>query len=88
NAKRSGVVSLPSGLQYEVLKAGGNGPKPTLNNKVKCHYHGTLTSGEVFDSSVERGEPITFSLAQVIQGWQEALQLMTVGSKWKIYVPA
>ncbi|MEI5604420.1 FKBP-type peptidyl-prolyl cis-trans isomerase, partial [Streptomyces brasiliscabiei] len=70
NAKRSGVVSLPSGLQYEVLKAGGNGPKPTLNNKVKCHYHGTLTNGEVFDSSVERGEPITFSLAQVIQGWQ------------------
>ncbi|MGL4359724.1 MAG: FKBP-type peptidyl-prolyl cis-trans isomerase [Sediminibacterium sp.] len=88
NAKRSGVISLPSGLQYEVLKAGGNGPKPTLNNKVKCHYHGTLTNGEVFDSSVERGEPITFSLAQVIQGWQEALQLMTVGSKWKIYVPA
>lgn len=88
NAKRSGVITLPSGLQYEILKAGGNSPKPTLSNKVKCHYHGTLTSGEVFDSSVERGEPITFSLAQVIQGWQEALQLMTVGSKWKLYVPS
>jgi FKBP-type peptidyl-prolyl cis-trans isomerase FklB len=88
NGKRPGVVTLPSGLQYEVLKSGGNGTKPTLNSKVRCHYHGTLTNGEVFDSSVDRGEPITFSLMQVIQGWQEALQLMTVGSKWKLYVPA
>jgi FKBP-type peptidyl-prolyl cis-trans isomerase FklB len=88
NAKRTGVIILPSGLQYEVLKAGAEGPRPTVSNRVKCHYHGTLTNGDVFDSSVERGAPITFSLNEVIQGWQEALQLMTVGSKWKLYVPS
>jgi FKBP-type peptidyl-prolyl cis-trans isomerase FklB len=88
NGKRASVITLPSGLQYEVMKAGADGPKPTLSNRVKCHYHGTLTNGDVFDSSVERGAPITFALNEVIQGWQEALQLMTVGSKWKLYVPS
>lgn len=89
NAKRSGVVTLPSGLQYEVLKAGTDNTKhPTLNDKVKCHYTGTLLNGTKFDSSVDRGEPVTFPLGNVIRGWQEAVQLMTVGSKWKLYVPA
>lgn len=88
NAKRAGVVSLPSGLQYEVIKAGTGTEKPTLNSNVKCHYTGTLLNGTKFDSSVDRGEPITFKLSNVILGWQEALQLMTVGSKWKLYIPA
>jgi len=88
NAKRTGVITLPSGLQYEVLKAGADGPRPTLSSRLRCHYHGTLTNGEVFDSSVDRGAPITFALNEMIQGWQEALQLMTVGSKWKLYVPS
>jgi FKBP-type peptidyl-prolyl cis-trans isomerase FklB len=88
NAKRAGVVSLPSGLQYEVIKAGTGTQKPTLNSNVKCHYTGTLLNGTKFDSSVDRGEPITFKLSNVILGWQEALQLMTVGSKWKLYIPA
>lgn len=88
NAKRKGVVTLPDGLQYEVIKAGTDNTKPTINSKVKCHYHGTLINGTVFDSSVDRGEPITFNLNQVIKGWQEALQLMTVGSKWKLYIPS
>ena len=88
NGKRKGVVTLPSGLQYEVIKAGTDNTKPTLNSKVKCHYHGTLINGTVFDSSVDRGEPITFNLNGVIRGWQEALQLMTVGSKWKLYIPS
>lgn len=88
NAKRPGVITLPSGLQYEVLKAGTDNTKPTLNSKVTCHYTGTLINGYKFDSSVDRGTPATFQLSNVIKGWQEALQLMTVGSKWKIYVPA
>ena len=88
NGKRSGVVTLPSGMQYEVVKAGTDTSKPTLNDRVTCHYHGTLIDGTVFDSSVERGEPITFQLGGVIRGWQEALQLMTVGSKWKLYIPS
>ncbi|HVZ26950.1 MAG TPA: FKBP-type peptidyl-prolyl cis-trans isomerase [Sediminibacterium sp.] len=88
NAKRPGVITLPSGLQYEVLKAGTDNTKPTLNSKVTCHYTGTLINGYKFDSSVDRGAPATFQLSNVIRGWQEALQLMTVGSKWKIYVPA
>jgi FKBP-type peptidyl-prolyl cis-trans isomerase FklB len=88
NGKRSGVVTLPDGLQYEVLKTGTDTTKPTLNDKVTCHYHGTLIDGTVFDSSVDRGEPATFPLNGVIKGWQEALQLMTVGSKWKIYLPS
>lgn len=88
NGKRPGVVTLPSGLQYEVIKAGTDATKPTLDSKVRCHYHGTLINGKVFDSSVDRGEPITFPLNGVIRGWQEALQLMTVGSKWKLFIPS
>jgi FKBP-type peptidyl-prolyl cis-trans isomerase FklB len=86
NAKKTGVVTLPSGLQYEILKV-GNGPKPGLTDKVKTHYHGTLIDGTVFDSSVNRGEPASFPVNGVIKGWIEALQLMPVGSKWKLYVP-
>ena len=88
NAKRPGVVRLSNGLQYEVMVAGTDTAKPTLNNTVKCHYHGTLINGEIFDSSVQRGEPISFPLNGVIKGWQEALQLMTVGSKWKLFIPS
>lgn len=88
NGKRQGVVTLPSGMQYEIIKAGTDTVKPTLASKVKCHYHGTLINGDVFDSSVERGEPISFPLGNVIRGWQEGLQLMTVGSKWKLFIPA
>lgn len=88
NGKRAGVVTLPSGLQYEVLRAGTDNTKPTLTSKVKCHYTGTLINGTKFDSSVDRGEPITFPLGNVIRGWQEGLQLMTVGSKWKLYIPS
>jgi FKBP-type peptidyl-prolyl cis-trans isomerase FklB len=86
NAKREGVVTLPSGLQYEIITK-GNGPIPTANDKVKVHYHGTLIDGTVFDSSVQRGEPTSFGVTQVIAGWTEALQLMPVGSKWKLYIP-
>jgi FKBP-type peptidyl-prolyl cis-trans isomerase FklB len=86
NSKKAGVITLPSGLQYEIITA-GNGAIPTADNKVKTHYHGTLIDGTVFDSSVKRGEPITFPVGGVIKGWQEALQLMPVGSKWKFYVP-
>jgi FKBP-type peptidyl-prolyl cis-trans isomerase len=87
NGKRAGVTTTASGLQYEVLKE-GTGPKPTADNTVKVHYHGTTIDGSVFDSSVDRGEPVTFGLGQVIKGWTEALQLMPVGSKWKIYIPS
>lgn len=87
NAKRPGVVTLPSGLQYEILKE-GNGAKPKATDQVKCHYHGTLIDGTVFDSSVERGQPATFGVNQVIPGWVEALQLMPVGSKWKLFIPS
>jgi FKBP-type peptidyl-prolyl cis-trans isomerase FklB len=86
NKKRNGVVTTASGLQYEVIKA-GDGPKPTASDKVKTHYHGTLIDGSVFDSSVNRGEPVTFPVGGVIPGWVEALQLMPVGSKWKLYIP-
>lgn len=88
NAKKAGVISLPNGIQYEVLKAGKDTTKPKLEDKVKCHYHGTLIDGTVFDSSVDRGEPISFPLNGVIKGWQEALQLMTVGSKWRLVIPS
>ncbi len=87
NAKRPGVVTLPSGLQYEVIKE-GDGPSPTEEDEVTVHYHGTLIDGTVFDSSVERGEPATFPVSGVIPGWVEALQLMKVGSKWKLFIPA
>ena len=79
---------ISNGLQYEVMVAGTDTAKPTLKNTVKCHYHGTLITGEIFDSSVNRGEPISFPLNGVIKGWQEALQLMTVGSKWKLFIPS
>ena len=88
NAKKPGVVSMSNGMQYEVMVAGTGSVKPTLSNKVKCHYHGTLIDGSIFDSSVERGEPITFPLNGVIKGWQDAVQLMTVGSKWKLFIPS
>lgn len=86
NAKKEGVMTLPSGLQYKVLKE-GTGEKPALTDKVTTHYHGTKIDGSVFDSSVERGQPATFPVSGVIPGWTEALQLMPVGSKWQLYVP-
>jgi len=86
NRKRETVVSLPSGLQYEIIKQ-GDGPKPSASNTVTCHYHGTTIKGDVFDSSVKRGQPASFPLNGVIKGWTEALQLMPVGSKWKLYIP-
>lgn len=86
NSKKEGVKTLESGLQYEILKE-GHGAVPTAKDKVKVHYHGTLIDGTVFDSSVKRGEPAVFGVTQVIPGWVEALQLMPVGSKWKLYIP-
>ena len=86
NAKREGVKVTPSGLQYEVIEA-TLGQKPKATDKVKVHYEGTLPDGTVFDSSYKRGEPITFGLNQVIAGWTEGLQLMSVGSKYKLYIP-
>jgi FKBP-type peptidyl-prolyl cis-trans isomerase FklB len=86
NATKEGVVVLESGLQYIVLKE-GDGPSPTPNDKVKTHYHGTLVDGTVFDSSVERGEPISFPVNGVIQAWQQILPMMKVGSKYKIFAP-
>lgn len=86
NGKRENVVTLPSGLQYEIIKQ-GDGPKPLATNTVTCHYHGTTIKGEVFDSSVKRGQPASFPLNGVIKGWTEALQLMPVGSKWKLFIP-
>lgn len=87
NAKRAEVKTTASGLQYEVIKE-GKGQIPAASDRVKVHYHGTLINGNVFDSSVSRGEPATFGVTQVIQGWVEALQLMPVGSKWKLYIPS
>ncbi|MBM3453073.1 MAG: FKBP-type peptidyl-prolyl cis-trans isomerase [Bacteroidetes bacterium] len=86
NKKNPNVKVTASGLQYEVIKQ-GTGAKPTATSKVKVHYHGTTPSGEVFDSSVQRGEPITFGLNQVISGWTEGLQLMAVGSKYRLFIP-
>lgn len=85
NKKREGVQTTPSGLQYEVLTE-GTGAKPNATDKVKCHYHGTLTNGTIFDSSVQRGQPATFPLNMVISGWTEALQLMAVGSKYRLFL--
>jgi len=87
NKAKSGVVTLPSGLQYEIIKA-GSGSKPKPEDQVKCHYHGTTIDGKVFDSSVDRGEPAVFPVNRVIPGWTEALQLMPVGSKWKLFIPS
>lgn len=86
NGQQDGVVTLPSGLQYRVL-ASGEGESPTTTDSVLAHYHGTLTDGTVFDSSVDRGEPATFGVSQVIAGWTEALQLMKVGDKWRLFIP-
>ena len=84
---KSGVVTLPSGLQYEIIKE-GQGAKPKATDKVRVHYHGTLINGVVFDSSVERGEPAEFPLNAVIPGWTQILQLMPVGSKWRVVIPS
>ena len=86
NSKKEGVVTLPSGLQYQVLKE-GNGKKPTAKDSVKCHYEGFLIDGTVFDSSVQRGEPAVFGLQQVIAGWTEGLQLMQEGGKYRFFIP-
>lgn len=86
NKKREEVICLESGLQYEILHA-GEGPKPTASDTVTCHYHGTLIDGRVFDSSVQRGSPASFPLNRVIAGWTEAVQLMPLGSKWRLYLP-
>jgi FKBP-type peptidyl-prolyl cis-trans isomerase len=87
NKERKGVITTESGLQYEILVE-GDGPKPTDTSSVTVHYHGTLIDGTVFDSSVERGQPASFGVNQVIAGWTEVLQLMPVGSKWKVFIPS
>ena len=87
NTKKESVVTLPSGLQYEVITE-GNGKKPSATDRVKCHYEGTLIDGTLFDSSIKRGQPAVFGVNQVIQGWVEALQLMTEGSKWRLFIPS
>ncbi len=87
NREKEGIIETASGLQYQVLEE-GDGEKPSPSDQVKCHYHGTLIDGTVFDSSVQRGEPATFPVNGVIQGWVEALQMMATGSKWRLYVPS
>lgn len=86
NAGKPGIVELPGGIQYEILKE-GTGAKPGPTSEVSCHYHGTLIDGTVFDSSVQRGTPASFPLNRVIKGWTEALQLMPLGSKWRLFLP-
>lgn len=86
NAVKEGVITLPSGLQYQVIKE-GNGKKPKATDKVKCHYEGMLVDGTLFDSSIQRGEPATFPLNQVIAGWTEGLQLMHEGAKYRFFIP-
>ena len=87
NAKKEGVVTLPSGLQYQVLQE-GNGKKPSATDRVKCHYEGTLIDGTLFDSSIKRGQPAVFGLNQVIKGWTEGLQLMGEGAKYRFFIPS
>lgn len=87
NKKNPNVKVLPSGLQYEVIRE-GNGKKPKATDQVRCHYEGTLIDGTMFDSSIQRGQPAVFGVNQVIKGWVEALQLMSEGSKWKLYIPS
>ena len=87
NKNKPGVVTLPSGLQYIVLKE-GTGPKPTAADKVKCDYEGKLLDGTVFDSSIKSGKPIEFGVSGVIKGWTQALQLMNTGSKWRLFIPS
>lgn len=86
NAKKEGIKVTPSGLQYEILTA-GEGAKPSASSTVRTHYHGTLIDGTVFDSSFDRGEPVEFPVNGVIKGWTEALLMMPVGSKWRLYIP-
>ena len=87
NAKKEGIITLPSGLQYEVITE-GNGKKPSATDRVKCHYEGTLIDGTLFDSSIKRRQPAVFGVNQVIKGWVEALQLMSEGSKWRLFIPS
>ena len=87
NAKAPGVVSLPSGLQYKVVSAGPAGPSPKAGDIIKVHYEGTLVSGQVFDSSIARGKPVLFPLANLVPGWMEALPHMKVGDEWMLYLP-
>ena len=87
NKSKEGVIELASGLQYQVLKQ-GEGIKPAATDRVQCHYEGMLLDGKVFDSSVKRGEPAVFGVNQVIKGWIEALQLMSEGSKWRLFIPS
>ena len=86
NAKKEGIITLPSGLQYQVLKE-GNGKRPKATDRVKCHYEGTLIDGTMFDSSIQRGEPAVFGLNQVIAGWTEGVQLMQEGAKYRFFIP-
>ncbi len=88
NKQAEGVIETASGLQYQVLRAGEGDVHPKASSKVKVHYHGTLLDGTIFDSSVERNQPISFGLKQVIKGWTEGLQLMTVGEKTRLFIPA
>ena len=88
NKKREGVVTLPSGLQYEVITEGNVGRYAKATDQVQCHYEGTLIDGTLFDSSIKRGQPATFGVNQLIPGWVEALQLMPEGAKWKLYIPS
>ena len=88
NKNRPGVVTLPSGLQYEVIKEGNVGRYAKATDRVECHYEGTLIDGTLFDSSIKRGQPALFGVNQVIPGWVEALQLMPEGAKWKLYIPS
>ena len=88
NKKREGVVTLPSGLQYEVITEGNVGRYAKATDQVQCHYEGTLIDGTLFDNSIKRGQPATFGVNQVIPGWVEALQLMPEGAKWKLYIPS
>jgi FKBP-type peptidyl-prolyl cis-trans isomerase FklB len=87
NAKKDGVITTASGLQYKVIKS-GTGGSPKLTDTVKVHYQGTLIDGTVFDSSIQRGQPVSFPVGQVIPGWVEALQMMKVGDKWQLFIPA
>merc|ERR1712216_856615 len=88
NKKKEGVVTLPSGLQYKVLRKGDGAHHPTVDSPCECHYEGTLINGDEFDSSYKRGEPTTFAPNQVIKGWTEAMQLMVEGDKWEMYIPS
>ncbi|MGI9833008.1 FKBP-type peptidyl-prolyl cis-trans isomerase [Vibrio vulnificus] len=88
NSKKEGVITTESGLQYQILEKGHGDKHPTASSKVKVHYHGMLTDGTVFDSSVERGSPISFNLNQVIKGWQEGLQYMVEGEKVRLFIPS